>query len=420
MREIVSQHRFKMVRLESGERFPVLLDRRGMPLWQSVSYLADKRGKAPSTLDAKVRTLAMVNDFLAGRGIDLRSRLTNARVLDHDEAAALASHLRKVGRRTERVNARRRAEDPHAPHKHIVEGQEWLRRCFCAADYLEWLAGRLRATLDLSVIERTAIDNELAKARIWIASGSKPRERPPQPALSLSQSLILLDAIRPGSETNPFLPSDQFRNFALVFTYAETGLRRSEPLGLKHDDLSPDGTPPSLNLVRRPGDLDESRARPPGLKTMPRAVPITPMLHAILFEYITRHRRLIEGSLRKRGDKDALRRFKSNPYIFVSSRGTPLSLSSVYNVFDTLRMGVEGLPVSLSPHALRRTWNDLFSELRAEKLGRKETELREFLMGWISGSPESANYRRRWTEREASHAIIDMQRKLMDRREEGT
>ncbi|MBP1097513.1 tyrosine-type recombinase/integrase [Bradyrhizobium diazoefficiens] len=415
MHEIVRQHRFKMVRFESGEHFPLLLDRHGLPLWQAVSYFADKRGLALSTLDAKLRTIAMVHGFLAARSIDLKARLSDGRVLEHDEAAALTSYLRTVGPRTEKTITRRRAEDQHASRGLIVEGQEWLRRRLCAIDYLRWLAGRMRSTLQLSLVARAAVDNELAKAKIWIADGRKPRPRPSQPALSVQETIVLLEAIRPGSATNPFLPSDQFRNFALVYTYWETGLRRSEPLGLIDEDLSPDGTPPSLKLVRRPHDRRDARARRPGLKTMPRTVPITPILHAILFEYITRHRRLIELSLRERGDKDALRQFKSNPYIFVSGRGTPLSLSAVYNVFDNLRMRVAGLPVDLSPHALRRTWNDLFSELRSEKLGPKEVELREFLMGWVRGSSQSASYRRRWTEREASQAIIEMQRDLIER-----
>ncbi|MGY3505199.1 tyrosine-type recombinase/integrase [Bradyrhizobium sp. USDA 4471] len=416
MREIVSQHRPKIVRFASGERLPVVFNRRGIPLWQSISYLADKRDLALNTLDAKARTIAMVHDYLDADGVDLASRLMDGRVLGHEEIAALAGHLRKVGRRTERIQTRQHAQVRQPPSGHIVGNEEWLRRRLCAIDYLEWLARRVRSTLALPLAQRTAIDNELAKARKFISAGAL-RSRRAQPALSMQEILVLCDAIRPGSETNPFAPLDQFRNFALVLTYCETGLRRSEPLGLKHDDLSPDGTPPSLKLECRPHDPKDPRARPPSLKTMPRTVPITPMLHAVLHEYVVRHRRLIESSLRERGDRETLRRFKSNPYIFVSSRGSPLSLSSVYNIFEALRMRVPGLPVSLSPHALRRTWNDLFSELRGEELGPKESEIREFLMGWVRGSPQSAGYRRRWTEREASQAIIDMQRDLMDRRE---
>jgi len=420
MREIIPEFTVKFTRFGSGERFPVLLDKRGLPLCEPISYFQSKRRLAASTLESKARILAMVHNFLRAYDIDIEKRVLEGRVLDYAEASALRDYMRSIGRRTEAIRTRRKREDPKAPTKDVVELHEWYRRRVCAASYLEWLTDVLKNKLTVppQVCERIGV--EIKKTKTLIVDDSKPRDNPAPAALSPEQGLVLLGAIRPGSETNPFPEVHQLRNFALIATYWENGLRKSEVLALKCEDLSAEGEPPTLALVSRPNDPDETRARPASVKTMPRPVPITPILHGVLTEYINRSRRLTQGALQARGDKAALKRFKSNPYIFVSSQGSALSSSSVHKIFDTLRMRTTDLPVHLSPHALRRTWNDMFTELcRDTATGPRETILREFLMGWVRGSPQAARYTRQSTQREASRVILEMQQEWMERREAG-
>jgi integrase len=419
MREIVPEYRVKIARFGSGERFPLILDRAGMPLCEPVPYLWHRRsqGRALNTLESNARTLAMVHDFLRANDIDFRVRVPERRVLDYAEAVALAEHLRTIGRRTATIRMRLKAKHPDLPVAEIVDLQEWHRRRWRAAHYVDWLVDRARRELNLPTIEYARITEELEKAKLLIFDGRKPPNDPSPPALSLKQSLLLLDAIRPGSDTNPFSEALQFRNFALIGTYWENGLRRSEVLGLQGPELSPPQEPPALRLLRHPGDRTDSRARPPAVKTMPRTVPITPLLHGVLTEYMSVHRRRLEASFRKRGDKAALRRLNSHPYIFVGSRGAPLSQSGVYKIFETLRMRTVGLPVNLTPHALRRTWNDIFTELGREKLGPREAQIREYLMGWVRGSRQVDHYAKLSTQRAAAQAIAEMQREWMARRE---
>jgi integrase len=412
MREVIPEIRLKTTRFRGGERFPVLLDKRGLPLCEPISYLAGMRHQAVNTLEGKARTLAMVHNFFRAYEIDFRTRLPEGRVLEQFEASALRHHLRTIGRRTETIHTRKRSKQPDYQVKEIVEAHEWQRRRLWVADYLEWLVHGLIHKLALPPNGSQRIIAELKKARVLVAKKGGRAAKPAPAALSVEQGFVLLDAIRPGSEANPFPEVHQFRNLALILTYWDTGLRRSEVLTLKGEDLSARGRAPALNLVRRPNDPDELRSRPPSVKTMPRRIPITPILHGVLMEYIERHRRAIAVAKTRR-EKQALNRLKSNPYIFVSSQGTALSFSGVHKIFDRLRMQTIDLPVNLSPHTLRRTWNDLFLELRGDKLGPRETQLREFLMGWVRGSAQSDRYAWQSTEREASRAIVDQQREWM-------
>jgi integrase len=409
LRDVVPEFRVKMVRFESGERFPLVLDRRARPLRDPVFFFRTQRSYATNTLEGKARTVAMVYSFLDAHGIDLRERLRQGRVLDGDEASDLTDHLRTIGRRTETIRARGRSKHPEIFVPEIVGAHEWNHRRWRAVEYLAWLAKRIRDELGLTAIERASVSDELLRLESLVKEKRRPPNNPPPVALSGKQGILLLETILPLAAANPFPENLRFRNFVLVYAYFETGLRKSELLGLKTEDLSQPGEPPTLKLKRRPNDPEEIRARPPGLKTMPRTVPITPVLHALLAHYVSEDRRKTEFPLRKRGDKTALRRFKSHRFMFVSATGTPLSPSGVQKIFETLRMRTPGLPVNLSPHALRRTWNDTFTELGQERLGPRGTQIREYLMGWVMGSRQPGHYARLSTQRAAATAVREMQ-----------
>jgi integrase len=414
MRQVFPEIHLRMTRFISGERFPLVLDNRGMPLAAPTTYLTGQRAQALTTIEDKARTLVMVQNFMHAHGIDLRKRVPEGRIFDQWEIEALGGHLRGIGPRTEAIRTRAELNDGNYRGR-TVQGQEWHRRRIRTAAYLTWLVNELTPTLSAASYQR--IRKELEKLRLGLVPDRKTPDKPAPPALSSEQGLVLLGAIRPGSELNPFSKAQQFRNFALITTYWELGLRRSEVLALQCEDLSDPNVDRVLKLIRRPDDPDEFRARPPGIKTMPRPLPITPVLHGVLWEYITHHRRMTEVELRSRGDMAALRRFKANPYLFVSSTGSPLSSSSVYKIFDKLRMQVADLPIYLSPHALRRTWNDLFLELgREDDVDARRIRLREFLMGWVKGSRQTARYSQRATQREAGKAILEMQQEMMRRR----
>ncbi|MBR0950336.1 site-specific integrase [Bradyrhizobium canariense] len=398
-----------MVRFESGELFPAILDRSGVPLREPVFFFEKERHFAFNTLDAKARVVAMVHDFLQERGIDLRDRVRQGLLLQVLEATSLGKRLRSIGPRTDLIRERQQQKTRSTPKIPIVGGHEWSHRRRRTVQYLKWLSERICDELRLPVAERESVKAELAKLNELLVDQAKSMAQPVLPALSMEQGFALLDAILPDLPANPF-PSQQFRNFVLILAFWETGLRKSEILGLEVGDLSPTGSPPTLKLVRRPNYKKDTRARPAALKTMPRTVPITPVLHACLVHYINEHRRKVEFALRDQGDKAGVKRFKSHAFIFVGARGAPLSCSGLQKIFATLGMRIPELPAQFSPHALRRTWNDLFTELSAERLGPRETQIREYLMGWVRGSRQSAHYAMRTTQRQAAEAVQQLQR----------
>ena len=90
--------------------------------------------------------------------------------------------------------------------------------------------------------------------------------------------------------------------------------------------------------------------------------------------------------------------------------GSPLSLAAVRQVFSQLS---KASGIKCTPHNLRHTWNDEFSEL-ADKEGmsvEREKTLRRYLMGWSESSQMPDHYARRRNIKLANDASLKLQNK---------
>jgi integrase len=85
-------------------------------------------------------------------------------------------------------------------------------------------------------------------------------------------------------------------------------------------------------------------------------------------------------------------------------------------MFVELRRKVTGLPEELSPHVLRHTWNDRFSEFMDQSGATPEEEekMRKQQMGWSDRSKMAATYTRRHTRRKTNEASLAMQAAALD------
>ena len=99
-------------------------------------------------------------------------------------------------------------------------------------------------------------------------------------------------------------------------------------------------------------------------------------------------------------------------YLFVADRtGAPMSLSALNKCFAFLRIRIPDLPDDLSPHVLRHTWNDNFSEVmdRNNTPEADEQKMRSVLMGWSENSDTAIIYTRRHVRKKASQVSLAMQ-----------
>lgn len=341
---------------------------------------------AANTMEAHLRAIAVACNWATARKIDLQQRISSSELLASEEIFDLRDALR---------------ENRRTPGS-VVASATYYNRCHFVRDYLVWLAR--------AAIQRIAVaDPKLPEARArleWferaMVAGLPKGGSPDKEGVDEDAQRALLEAIEPGSPTNPFQAQHQHRNQALLYLYWETGMRRAEALKIKGEHLiGLLGQTPVVLIRRDPDAKDDPRPAQPAVKTLPRDFEISSRLGVLLHDWVVKHRTDVE---RYPGAK-------RTPYVFVSRRGQPLALRTVNDMFDLLRARIPSLPATLTPHVLRHTGNDRFSEA-ADAQGLNEAEekqARNYVMGWSKTSVQGDRYTRRHTRKQAAAVTQRMQ-----------
>jgi integrase len=216
----------------------------------------------------------------------------------------------------------------------------------------------------------------------------------------------LHEATRPDSADNPWKERhSRKRNALMVDWLYHLGVRRGELLSVRVSDV--DFRRSIVAIMRRPDDAGDPRRNQPTVKTRARELPISPGLLEATRDYVIN----VRASLPKA---------RRHEFLFVASdTGAPLSMSALAKVFAVLRAKVPQLPDDLTPHVLRHTWNDRFSEEMDQRKVEEATErkARSYLMGWSETSGTAATYTRRHVREKAKRVSLELQERLMKRDE---
>jgi integrase len=105
---------------------------------------------------------------------------------------------------------------------------------------------------------------------------------------------------------------------------------------------------------------------------------------------------------------------RKHPQLIVTDDGQPMSLTTADKIFRQLREACPGLPVTLTSHVMRHTWNERFSE-QAELLGLTdavEEKARNEQQGWTDNSKSAATYTRRHASRKGRAVALKLQEQL--------
>ncbi|WP_157883293.1 tyrosine-type recombinase/integrase [Pseudomonas sp. ATCC 13867] len=371
---------------------------------------------AANTIANALRALQLFVTFLESEGIDLRKRLSDGLVLKLYEVEALAQACRRplealsavaevapaaASRRAQNMRLERFRSRLSGSVEDAVNPAVTATRLQCIRDYVGWMAeihlaqqaatpqsrGELRAAVDAF---RHALD-----ARMPSGGASQEREGVPPEIRSR-----LLEVTRPDAPQNPWV--DDFarcRNALIVDWLYYLGLRRGELLSLRVSDI--DFRRCVVHVFRRPDALDDPRRSQPVVKTRARELPLSQVLLDATRNYIVELR-----SSRPQARK--------HEFLFVAASGAPLSMPAFAKVFTVLRSKIPDLPDDLTPHTLRHTWNDRFSEEMDHNKVSEDTErkARSYLMGWSETSGTAVVYTRRHVREKAKQVSLDLQESM--------
>jgi integrase len=404
----------KTVVTSGGERLPMLCaEPTGAPLFQPTLWaLTELRAtnRSTSTMQQALRAVMVLLLCLERLGIDLESRLAEGRLLTLGEVEAIAGSCKlplpeicrglriSTGCATVVSCARRKG----LPQVHRLTAGIRLRYI---RDYLDWITtdrllriGPQHPTFaSLQALASTAL--KAISARVPPSSGRNVvGQREGLPSDVRDRLIAIVD---PESPENPWPNKHaRYRNYLLIRWLLSLGIRRGELLGIKVGDVNFASN--EILIRRRADDPEDPRRHQPNAKTRDRLLAMSPDLSGLTRQYVLQYRR-------------AFPQAKRHAFLWVANgTGTPLSLQALNKMFVQLVRKCPELPEHLSPHVLRHTWNEWFSEQMDDSNTSDvmEQKMRSQQMGWSDNSAMAAHYLKRRIRNEAKKASLEMQSKL--------
>ena len=398
----------------SGERMPFFISTAtGMPLDAVTFWVVAARralGKQPNTLSNEIRSLMYLFLWADARGVSVRDRVRDGTFLSLSETLDIANFcsrsmsdaLAEIEERSSNLFKLDRRRKLNVPG---VGSGEKRNRLSTIRSFLEFTSSDVLSNL-AQWPPRWQLYNEARAHFLEILDGQiAGLAKSNRDDLGLPEGLEaaaisrLRAVIEPDHPENPFKPEVRFRNYVMVRLLLDVGIRRGELLGIKVSDCKL-GSSGTITVHRRPDDPDDPRRNKPATKTAARVLALGGRMTEIVHEWIV-HRAEIPNARR-------------SPFLIVNSRdGQPMSLSNINKMMEALRKRVPDLPTDLSPHLLRHSWNDAFSEVMDEKGVSEDQEIkwRMRLMGWRAES-SARHYLRRTIRRRSNEVLMEMQDKM--------
>lgn len=412
----------RTVVFRSGERFPVLIEREtGIPLFGPAVFSLTRlraRNLASATIEQAARALMVLHVFLDKADVDLvGQRLAEGLLLTSGEIEELCRFCRKplssqseVG--CETTNQRTalhvhslssdiRRPTTLAEPMELSQGTAAIRLGYIR-DYLDWLVTTKLLELPAKHPTREALQSSAAAVRKALQERLPGRIARNQvgrrEGLSPEAKGCLQELIEGTGESSPWRSAHaRQRNTLMIFWFLKLGIRRGELLGVRISDI--DFQANEVLIRRRADDDKDPRRHQPNAKTLDRVLPLHSYLAKQTHEYILGLRRGQRGASR-------------HDFLFVANgSGAPLTIPALNQAFGALRRAAPEHLSQLTPHVLRHTYNDEFTEIMDRERVPEATEqkMRSYVMGWSAHSGTAAIYTRRHVREAARRASLDLQ-----------
>ncbi|MBH3111957.1 site-specific integrase [Serratia marcescens] len=386
---------------ENGERYCLLFNRESdVPTYYENMYITVEvrnRSHSVKTMEAVIRTLILLNDYLNLKNINIIERIIGLEFLTTYEIDELVYYL-GLNHTTKKVvkitDGRRQPISVKTKYNRI----SWISK------YFTWLSNYLLYDKKVEIKKQNlfirTLDSKKPKLCYdddYYTSESK--------SLDDHQKKQLFCAIKASSPQNPFSESVRIRNELIVIMLYMLGVRAGELLNIRLRDIDLENR--TIKIIRRPDDLTDNRVKQPLVKTLNRNIYMSEWLESKIYFYIQSER---QNNIKKH----------KHDFLFITqgsslNRGLPLTMAAYEKLFERIKE-IDSLPKNFSGHKLRHTWNYEFSkEVRnaaIENGNINEELIRSYVMGWVPNTNISKVYNQRFTKEICSEILKAMQNKM--------
>ena len=337
-----------------------------------------RMSQAYSSIESYLRDIKHLKLWESIYGRDLLDEIYNGRIPNRTDIDSIKEHCAYQVKAFKTVN-RSKVIDmgdfsmPKTLDKPTVQTEQYLNRIAHISEFLLFI-GQERVKHKPNAAQ---LFDELEKMKsLFKRKPTKARLRRKKASLDksgLSDEVFedFVEVAKPSSEHNPFTEDMKLRNYAMVQTLYETGLRRSELLALQIGDIGTDIMQPELLVRRRQDNKVDPRLREPTAKTEGRGISISKGLRDLLFTYIKEYRSRTTNA-------------KKHPFIFVSHKskegsyetGMPLAKDSLNKLFNKIKAVNPERFKFISPHLYRHYFNDRISMVIEDERERVKDEVK--------------------------------------------
>ncbi len=418
--------------LPNGERFPILLCREtGIPSFYPNTYLLNNlrgRSKQATTMKNAGEAIKALWLWAALDKIDIVGRMLTCEPLTAGEMDSLVQHLRlkqrylqewfdekksirnaPQRRRVTSIGTRRSAKQAAALKENRVKGTTTSNRMVYVVGFIEYMKNIGLKSVPRGKTRWDAREemNEMIESLKERAPKDRDEGEYKRQGLTCASQEILWEVTDPNSPRNPWRKDCRLRNRLIVEILWGIGIRAGELLNMEVEDI--DLQAGTIRIKRLPDNPDDPRTDEPNVKTRARTLYVGDDLLETIEDYLI-------------DDRDRFVKANKHNFLIVSEEdGAPLSRAALSKIFARGLKKIDGLPVDISPHAARHTWNDNFSDFCDEKEvpEEKEKTIRCQAMGWVKNSEQVLTYTRRHTAKMAVKYQLGTQKMVTERFKKG-
>lgn len=368
--------RISVCKFSGNKRIPTLLDNNGCPYFLPLLYTITRlRGKAFNT---KKRALQSIKIFYSYCFDDKKIQLENEIISGNYK-----------------IFSNQLIDELIIKHAlfakpHLIEPLQ---------SFISWFSNRYYKNTDTEFSIQQQIKLHVSKNTFSLRANYR--------SLTTEQIASIRDIIKVNGYQNPFRVQLQFRNWLIFELFLQSGIRCGELLKLKVDDFIRVEERFYIRIQNHTNDPEETRLLQPSTKNTKsyRIISLSLPLHNAIHEYILNYRKPI---------RNGKRQSVASSYLFISERGSLLSMAAVQAIFREIRKKNINIYPSdsdflLSAHVLRHTFADNFLAFLLDEMGmemeRAKDELRT-ICGWAISSPMPVRYANRYINNQAnSHNI---------------
>lgn len=415
------KYKVKRFSFESGEQSALLINpETGIPMMHENLFVTiHKRNAGDSihTMIACLRALGLLNNICEYLEINLENRFCEGKILTNSEMESIRNWCKKTKVSLDkaqmikntrklvefRPNLKRLESSRHAVviDTEVVDAMTCYNRLSDIISYIVWLANSLAPVKILNEVEKMEAHFITLRPKKKASNSVDNVFK----SLTSNQIVRVLDIVRPDATDNPWADKAvRYRNQMIINVLYDMGCRKGEILAIKATDIEVGSN--ELKIRKCADDVNDGRKDKPLVKTLGRDVGVSEDVFEMVENYIIKYRSKVEGS-------------GKNPFLILShqsGKNTPkaLSISGLNKVFKTLS---EAVGFKITPHPLRHTWNDDFSEeielaIDNGDLTEEEAEdTRSYLMGWSENSGTAKNYTKRFEKKRSLRFALKLQEK---------